>query len=453
MSDEDALLAAIAANPDEDTPRLAYADWLDENATCDAQRARAEFIRVQIEAARVYDARARDAYDLLDGRAKALQERYARAWVAELTVAPATKSEYYGGFLSRLELAAEACASTRRPRWHREPLARVKLRGTAAAVRALCDGWLDGVHALDINLTSATDPDTDAVAETLAGSGCATSLHEIMFWSDALTDRALRALAGGTFPKLTELSLMGQFTPDGWANLLNSPAAGRLTDLTAGHHAPWQAADATRPGPRLADAIVGAPVHSALTCLWVSSCGLGDAGAARLAGGRFDRVKSFSIDNDHLGGAALDALASGHFPALADVRFSSCELNDDAVAPLAVSSLLARLERLDVSMNELTAASAVALVAGDRPRLKELNLSFNDVGDAGAAALAAVPLPALEELNLSQTRLTDAGADAIARAPWAGQLKSLFLSFNAVSDAKAEELKAQFGRLLWIESS
>jgi len=31
MSDEPALRAAILAHPDEDTPRLAYADWLDEN--------------------------------------------------------------------------------------------------------------------------------------------------------------------------------------------------------------------------------------------------------------------------------------------------------------------------------------------------------------------------------------------------------------------------------------
>lgn len=45
MSDEPALLAAIRAHPYEDTPRVAYADWLDENDRPE----RAEFIRVQIE--------------------------------------------------------------------------------------------------------------------------------------------------------------------------------------------------------------------------------------------------------------------------------------------------------------------------------------------------------------------------------------------------------------------
>jgi uncharacterized protein (TIGR02996 family) len=48
MTDEPAILAAIAAQPAEDTPRLAYADWLDEHGDA-AARVRAEFIRVQCE--------------------------------------------------------------------------------------------------------------------------------------------------------------------------------------------------------------------------------------------------------------------------------------------------------------------------------------------------------------------------------------------------------------------
>src|SRR4051812_26377180 len=54
-----ALEAAIVAQPDEDTPRLAYADWLDEHADPD----RAEFIRVQCRLAEVTPA-APDCIDL-----------------------------------------------------------------------------------------------------------------------------------------------------------------------------------------------------------------------------------------------------------------------------------------------------------------------------------------------------------------------------------------------------
>jgi uncharacterized protein (TIGR02996 family) len=44
MTQHDALLAAVCAAPDDDLPRLVYADWLDENGDAD----RAEFIRTQI---------------------------------------------------------------------------------------------------------------------------------------------------------------------------------------------------------------------------------------------------------------------------------------------------------------------------------------------------------------------------------------------------------------------
>src|SRR5262245_37192027 len=46
-SDGAALLRAIIDNPDEDTPRLVYADWLDEQGG-ESNAARAEFIRIQI---------------------------------------------------------------------------------------------------------------------------------------------------------------------------------------------------------------------------------------------------------------------------------------------------------------------------------------------------------------------------------------------------------------------
>ncbi|MBY0456966.1 MAG: TIGR02996 domain-containing protein, partial [Gemmataceae bacterium] len=47
MTDERALLRAICADPDEDTPRLAYADFLDEHGRHD----RAAFVRGQVELA------------------------------------------------------------------------------------------------------------------------------------------------------------------------------------------------------------------------------------------------------------------------------------------------------------------------------------------------------------------------------------------------------------------
>jgi uncharacterized protein (TIGR02996 family) len=46
---EAGFIAAVLASPDNDTPRLAFADWLEENGRPE----RAEFIRVQCELARI----------------------------------------------------------------------------------------------------------------------------------------------------------------------------------------------------------------------------------------------------------------------------------------------------------------------------------------------------------------------------------------------------------------
>jgi uncharacterized protein (TIGR02996 family) len=55
MTPDNPFLQALLAEPDDDTVRLAMADWLDEND----QPARAEFIRVQIELARRVEERER----------------------------------------------------------------------------------------------------------------------------------------------------------------------------------------------------------------------------------------------------------------------------------------------------------------------------------------------------------------------------------------------------------
>lgn len=46
MNTRDELLAAIKANPADDTPRLMFADWLDEFGDCDRDAATAKFIRL-----------------------------------------------------------------------------------------------------------------------------------------------------------------------------------------------------------------------------------------------------------------------------------------------------------------------------------------------------------------------------------------------------------------------
>src|SRR5262245_49407761 len=89
MTEQDALLAAIRDNPDEDTPRLAYADWLDEHAASDEDRTRAEFIRLECEFARIDEddvgAEVCARRKRLGARIGEIEKQYKRAWGANLT--------------------------------------------------------------------------------------------------------------------------------------------------------------------------------------------------------------------------------------------------------------------------------------------------------------------------------------------------------------------------------
>ena len=95
MSEREALLRAICDHPDDDTPRLVFADWLQEHGEED----RAEFIRVSIEVAQLST-----DDDRLDDRIRReceLQERFGKLWLAELPVPDPELVDWvrYGGWL------------------------------------------------------------------------------------------------------------------------------------------------------------------------------------------------------------------------------------------------------------------------------------------------------------------------------------------------------------------
>ena len=64
MTHDEAFLQSIRETPDDDAPRLIYADWLEEHGDARAA-ARAEFIRLQCQRARLpaYDPRRQDLLD------------------------------------------------------------------------------------------------------------------------------------------------------------------------------------------------------------------------------------------------------------------------------------------------------------------------------------------------------------------------------------------------------
>lgn len=91
MNQRDALIRAVCENPDDDLPRLVFADWCEENGELE----RAEFIRIMCRLEELYTAIDRGAGETavtemnrLDPRAWELWQRHGRTWFEELPKLP-----------------------------------------------------------------------------------------------------------------------------------------------------------------------------------------------------------------------------------------------------------------------------------------------------------------------------------------------------------------------------
>jgi uncharacterized protein (TIGR02996 family) len=126
---EQAFLEAICDNPEDDTPRLVFADWLEENG----QPERAEFILVQIEMASLgQDDPRRPA---LADRSRALFFDPTAAWGRELREL-LTYSAWERGFVWRVALTAARFLAHAEAIFRLAPVREVRLEraGTRVAV-------------------------------------------------------------------------------------------------------------------------------------------------------------------------------------------------------------------------------------------------------------------------------------------------------------------------------
>src|SRR5262249_7072625 len=100
MSDEASFLQTIIANPEDDAPRLVFADWLEEQG----QAERAEVIRVQCGLAKIadeYDPRRLD----LEARARALLRTHRK--VLSPLGTQLKKCRFRRGFVEQIEVAPD----------------------------------------------------------------------------------------------------------------------------------------------------------------------------------------------------------------------------------------------------------------------------------------------------------------------------------------------------------
>jgi uncharacterized protein (TIGR02996 family) len=418
MSDSrDALYRAICAEPDEDTPRLAFADLIEE----EEDSLRADFIRAQIALARVPPddpvaiATRHKNPGAVDGHAMA-------------HTLPKTLPAAYGwhafafrrGFPWKVGVHNSAAFDAAGEVFEVAPIRALDVGPRGRPEVDIVAGWphLSRLQRLEFS-TAHFGP---REAECLGSSPHATALTELAFEFDGITADGLAALVRSPlFDQLTALDLRSNAIP----SALLAEAIGRVRRPDGLARLSLAASKITG---RDGDDLFTLPVMRGLHHLNLSDNQfLGPKGAEALAkSGLLGSVRILEMADTHPGVSGIRQLAETG--SLAGVR--CLDLAESGLGPLGIETLVG-----SQALNSL----------------RVLNLAGNRVRDRGAAALAASSsLAGLLELDLANAELTDAGARALAASPYFDGLLRLNLTAQthgrqAIGPAARWALVERFG--------
>jgi len=413
-SSHDALYRAICAQPNEDTPRLMFADLIEEGG----DQLRAQFIRTQVALAHV------PVYDPAWVKARLHEPDAATGWGMAHTLPKVPGGYSWQRFEFRRGFPWKVGVHSWAEFWNAGDavfgIAPIQALDISAQDGDLSDFacWphLDRIRKLDVS--DGWNNELNIIH--LAESEYATGITELAFEFDGLAPDGLRALAGSAlFTRLTALELRSvQLLP---ALLADSLGAAREPGALSRLSLPFNRIERDT-----AEHLFALPVMHGLQHLDLS-------------------------DNKRLGVEGVTALAeSGVVRGLRILNLSNTKPGVPGMKALVETGGLAGLRMLDLSDNGLgPVAMKVLAGCGGFRGLRVLNLTSNPVGDAGATALAGNrSLAGLLELDLRDADIHDAGAVALAESPHVDNLLRLDLRNSdnrSLGGAAREALAERFG--------
>jgi uncharacterized protein (TIGR02996 family) len=229
MTHDEAFLQDILDHPEDDGPRLIYADWLLDHGG-DAGAARGELIQLQCALARQGPGACPPS---LQERERRLLDANQREWGSTFQRLGCRGLEYRRGFVEGVGMPASAFLASAPVLFRMAPLRQLKLYGAAAVVEELAASpYLARVTTLDLENNDLGDEEVQA----LAASPHLGPLTTLLLWSNRIGDDGARALARSPhLGRLSRLDLSNNLVSDaGIQALATAPLLARLAllDLT-----------------------------------------------------------------------------------------------------------------------------------------------------------------------------------------------------------------------------
>lgn len=330
MSIEEAFLRDILSSPDEDAPRLVYADWLDEHGGED-DRPRAALIRAQCELERLADGdkrrkpRQREIAGLL--------KEHGETWTKPLADAKIGQDwEFRRGFLEKLTISARAFVPVAAQLFQLAPMVRaITFPDASNEVEDLADcPELANLREIDLDRMCACGGcRIDRELRYLFASPQVANLTFLRVSRDRIDAEVAGALAAAPHLRnLRSLDLSGNpLGLEGVQAILSSTAFPRLTTLDLSS-VPLQTSDI--------QALAKTPVPASLSTLSLCSNRIGVQGVRALAASpHLARLTTLNLRSNRVGDAGAEALAaSPHLAGLQVLDLRENEINDEAARSL-----------------------------------------------------------------------------------------------------------------------
>lgn len=450
MNHEEAFLQAIRETPDDDAPRLIYADWLEEQGGS-SRAARANFIRIQCRLAELPEDD--PVRDRLEDESADLLAEHEHEWTEPLH-GIAEDWRFSRGFVEHIRIRGENLLTHAESLFDFAPLSSLHLLISPNDVPPLAAcSQLRWVSKLDFSRCHLNDRTLQHLLSSpylerltslnLSGNGINTPglralVESSLFARLRLLDMSRNIGIGGNAARLLAqanplnhletLNLAGTNLPlNGLYELLQSPNLSRLSNLNVSRVGYRWGAEVFR-SSNLSDF----PVPSQLRTLDVSEIPLHRANLRPL-------LTSLSAEN------------------LRALYLARCFHEHTDVELLARSPALKNVTLLDLARNNLGAAGVLALA--DSPNaasLTHLNLSHNNIRDTGAKAVAAsAHVTRLQKLNLDGNGIGGPGVKILVESANLDHVRTLCLAGNFIGSdsvralAESEHLR----RLIWLDLS